>query len=67
VVDRNRATNQHGIPPKLLFCEFDAVGYRLMEFAERPEVGAYFARFEATGKRPEPAGIKTCKETAKRV
>ncbi len=60
VVDRDRATDQHGIPPKLLFCEFDATGYRLIEFSERPAVGGYFARFEATGKRPEPAAIKTC-------
>ena len=67
VVDRDRATKQHGIPPKLLFCEFDAVGYRLVEFAERPEVGAYFARFERKGKAPAPSAIKTCKETAKRV
>ena len=67
VVDRDRATKQHGIPPKLLFCEFDAVGYRLVEFAERPEVGAYFARFELKGTAPEPSAIKTCKETAKRV
>ncbi len=66
VVDRNRATKQHGIPPKLLFCEFEAVGYRLVEFAERPEVGAFFARFERKGKAPAPAAIKTCKETAKR-
>jgi predicted methyltransferase len=67
VVDRDRATNKHGIPPKLLFCEFAAVGYRLMEFAERPEVGAYFARFELRGKAPAPAEIKTCRETAARV
>ncbi len=67
VVDRDRATNQHGIPPKLLFCEFDAVGYRLVEFAERPEVGAYFARFELKGKAPEPKAIRTCKETAARL
>lgn len=66
VVDRERATSRHGIPPKLLFCEFDAVGYRLMEFAERPEVGAYFARFERKGKPPAPSAIKTCRETAKR-
>jgi ubiquinone/menaquinone biosynthesis C-methylase UbiE len=66
LVDRDRATKQHGIPPKLLFCEFEAVGYRLIEFAERPEVGAYFARFERRGKAPAPAAIKTCKETAKR-
>ena len=29
VVDRDRPTDQHGIPPKLLFCEFEALGYRL--------------------------------------
>jgi protein-L-isoaspartate O-methyltransferase len=64
VVDRDQPTNQHGIPPKLLFCEFAAVGYRLKEFAERPEVGAYFARFELDGKRPTPGAIKACKEEA---
>ena len=61
VVDRDRPTNQHGIPPKLLFCEFAAVGYQLKEFVERPEVSAYFARFELTGERPKPEAIKTCK------
>jgi ubiquinone/menaquinone biosynthesis C-methylase UbiE len=60
VVDRDRPTDQHGIPPKLLFCEFEAAGYRLKDFSERLNVGAYFARFEATGKRPEPAAIKAC-------
>jgi len=64
VVDRDRPTNRHGIPPKLLFCEFAAVGYRLMEFEERPEVGAYFARFELEAKAPAPTAIRTCKETA---
>jgi cyclopropane fatty-acyl-phospholipid synthase-like methyltransferase len=64
VVDRDQPTNQHGIPPKLLFCEFAAVGYRLKEFAERPEVGAYFARFELDGERPKPSAIKACKEEA---
>ncbi len=67
VVDRDRPTSENGIPPKLLFCEFAAVGYRLIEFADRPEVGAYFARFELRGKAPAPSEIKTCKETAKRV
>ncbi len=60
VVDRDRATDQHGIPPKLLFCEFESVGYKLTEFSQRPQVGGYFARFEATGKRPEPDAIKVC-------
>jgi SAM-dependent methyltransferase len=61
VVDRDLPTNQHGIPPKLLFCEFAAVGYRLKEFVERPEVSAYFARFELSGDRPKPSAIKACK------
>ena len=64
VVDRDLPTNQHGIPPKLLFCEFAAVGYRLKEFVERPEVGAYFARFELAGERPKPEAIKACKADA---
>jgi ubiquinone/menaquinone biosynthesis C-methylase UbiE len=62
VVDRDRATDQHGIPPKLLFCEFESVGYRLTEFTQRPKVGGYFARFESSGNRPNPAQIKTCSE-----
>ena len=60
VVDRDLATDQHGIPPKLLFCEFEAVGYKLTEFSRRPKVGAYFARFVRTGARPEPSAIKAC-------
>jgi SAM-dependent methyltransferase len=64
VVDRDLPTNQHGIPPKLLFCEFAAIGYRLKEFEERPEVSAYFARFELAGERPKPEAIKACKADA---
>lgn len=60
VVDRDLPTDQHGIPPRLLFCEFESVGYKLTDYNERPEVGGYFARFEAMGKRPKPAAIKTC-------
>lgn len=64
VVDRDLPTNEHGIPPKLLFCEFAAVGYELVEFEERPDVLAYFARFELKGERPKPEAIKACKEEA---
>jgi SAM-dependent methyltransferase len=60
VVDRDRATDRHGIPPKLLFCEFDAVGYRLTGFTEQLKLGGYIARFEVSGKRPEPSAIRTC-------
>lgn len=60
VVDRDRPTDQHGIPPKLLFCEFEAVGYRLTGFSEELALGGYIARFEPADKRPEPQTIKTC-------
>lgn len=60
VVDRDRESGRHGISPKLLFCEFEAVGYRLKGFSERPDVGGYFARFEPSGERPAPAAIKAC-------
>jgi hypothetical protein len=60
VVDRDRLTDQHGIPPKLLFCEFDAVGFRLTEFSEQLKLGGYIARFELGPKRPAPEAITPC-------
>ncbi len=60
VVDVDRPTNQHGIPPKLLFCEFEAVGYKLVEFVERPDLNSYFARFARGDERIEPDRIKAC-------
>ncbi|MEN9683568.1 MAG: hypothetical protein RLZZ427_1319 [Pseudomonadota bacterium] len=60
VVDVDRPTDQHGIPPALLFCEFQAVGFRLVEFVRKPELNGYYAQFEASGPRPEPAAIKPC-------
>ena len=62
VVDVDRPTSQHGIPPKLLFCEFERVGFRLAEFVRKPEIAGYFARFEAVGKRPEPHEIEPCSQ-----
>jgi SAM-dependent methyltransferase len=60
VVDRDLPGSAHGLNPKILFCEFEATGYKLLEFAEQPEVGGYFARFEATGERPKAEAIKRC-------
>lgn len=60
VVDTDRPTDQHGIPPALLFCEFQAVGYRLVEFVRKPELKGYYAQFEAAGERPAPGSIKPC-------
>ena len=60
VVDVDRPTDQHGIPPALLFCEFAAVGFRLVEFVRRPELNGYYASFEAVGEPPKPHDIKPC-------
>ena len=65
VVDIDRPTAEHGIPPALLFCEFAAVGFRLGEFVRKPELTGYFARFEAVGPQPQPADIRPCHERAK--
>ena len=63
VVDVDRPTDQHGIPPPLLFCEFAAVGFRLTEFIRKPELRGYYAQFEAAGERPETAAIKPCQQS----
>ncbi|MDE2412679.1 MAG: methyltransferase domain-containing protein [Sphingomonadales bacterium] len=60
VVDADRPTDQHGIPPALLFCEFNAAGFRLAEFVRKPELKGYYAQFEAVGPRPQAKDIKPC-------
>ncbi|MBU6266347.1 MAG: methyltransferase domain-containing protein [Sphingomonadales bacterium] len=65
VVDVDRPTSGHGIPPAQLFCEFAAVGFRLGEFVRKPEVTGYFARFEAVGERPAPEAIRACKDQSR--
>lgn len=64
VVDVDRSTDQHGMPPAQLFCEFGALGFRLAEFVRKPELNGYYASFEANGARPAPQEIKPC-NTAK--
>lgn len=61
VVDADRPTNQHGTPPKLLECEFAAVGYKMVDFQVMPSAGGYLAAFAPSGPRPEPRAIKACK------
>ena len=61
VVDVDRPTDAHGIPPALLFCELNAVGFRLTEFVRKPELQGYYAQFEAVGARPAPGDIAPCR------
>jgi SAM-dependent methyltransferase len=63
VVDADRPTDRHGTPPRLLICEFAAVGYQLTRFERLPESESYFAQFEPAGPRPEPADIPVCPAT----
>ncbi|HEY1606060.1 MAG TPA: methyltransferase domain-containing protein [Allosphingosinicella sp.] len=60
VVDADRPTTQHGTPPKLLVCEFGALGYELTRFERLADSQSYFAQFEPRGPRPAPQQIKVC-------
>jgi ubiquinone/menaquinone biosynthesis C-methylase UbiE len=60
VVDADRPTDRHGTPPKLLICEFAAVGYQLTSFERLPESESYFAMFRPAGPQPEPEKIPVC-------
>jgi hypothetical protein len=61
VVDVDRPTDQHGIDPLLLSCEFKQVGFELVAFKDAPELAGYYAQFKAAATRPEPKDIKPCR------
>ena len=60
VVDADRTTDRHGTPPRLLVCEFNALGYSLSRFERLPDTESFFAQFAAIGPRPEPQDIPVC-------
>ncbi len=60
VVDGNRPIAEHGTPLPLLICEFEAVGYRPVEFVEKPNAGGYLVRFARGERRPAPSEIAVC-------
>ncbi|WP_336986372.1 class I SAM-dependent methyltransferase [Altererythrobacter aquiaggeris] len=61
VVDMDRPTDQHGIAPDLLTCEFKRVGFDLVTFKDSPELAGYYAQFKAAATRPEPEDIEPCR------
>lgn len=63
VMDAERATNQHGTPPELLKCEFEAVGYGALSRTEMDGGLGYLMVFSAPklGERPKPEAIKACR------
>lgn len=60
VVESDRPVGRHGLPHTLLFCEFEAIGYVLVEYIERPDIQGYYARFERGKARTEPEAIRIC-------
>jgi ubiquinone/menaquinone biosynthesis C-methylase UbiE len=60
VVDADRPTNQHGTPPRLLVCEFNALGLELKRFERLADTESYFAAFEASNPKPAPGDIPVC-------
>jgi len=60
VVDADRAVKRHGTPPKLLICEFAAVGLQPVSSKRLAGSDAYFASFKISTPRPRPVDIKPC-------
>ncbi len=60
VVDADRPTDRHGTPPRLLVCEFNALGYELTRFDRLPDTESYFASFQPRGPKPTPSEIPSC-------
>ena len=60
VVDADRPTERHGMPPALLDCEFGAVGMQRIAMAPLEGTDSYMALFRAARPRPEPREIKAC-------
>ena len=61
LVDSDRPVKRHGMPPRQLLCEFEAVGMAPVKTQRLPNADAYFVAFKIAGPRPQPAAIKPCK------
>ncbi len=61
VVDADRPTGRHGIPPGLLRCELGAIGLAPVKFARLEDSDAYLMAFRAAAARPAPEQIEACK------
>jgi predicted methyltransferase len=60
VSERDRPTADHGTPPDLLRCEFEAVGYTQVGVTQMGAQVGYVAIFAPTNPRPNPGSIKPC-------
>ena len=60
VVDASRPVKRHGMPPKLLECEFASLGLSKLREAALDGADSYMVVYQATEARPEPGAIKPC-------
>lgn len=60
VVDSDRPTERHGIPPAQLKCEFAAVGMKVVRYTRLRDPQVYLMAFTAVGPRPAPEAIRPC-------
>ncbi|MES2136789.1 MAG: methyltransferase domain-containing protein [Pseudomonadota bacterium] len=60
VVDSNRPTKRHGIPPEQLKCELAALNLQPAKFSVLTGGDAYLMTFRVAGPRPTPERIKAC-------
>jgi SAM-dependent methyltransferase len=62
IIDMDKPTQNHGIPPALLRCELAAVGYRQIDFAPLAPADGYLAIFTPPVSPPSPGEIKPCRQ-----
>ncbi len=60
VVDADRPIRRHGTPPRLLDCEFAAVGLERVGGEPIAGTDSYIALYRAARARPEPSAITAC-------
>jgi len=61
VIDVDRPIRNHGMPPEVMRCEFEAVGYRRTGFHPLEGGVGYLAVFTPPERLPEPSQIRSCR------
>jgi len=62
IIDVDRPTPDHGIPPALLRCELAAVGYRQLDFVWLAPADGYLAVFAPPESLPPVRAIRPCRQ-----
>ena len=62
IIDLDRPTQDHGIPPALLRCELGAIGYRQVDFLLLTPAEGYLAVFLPPDRLPPVGSIRPCRQ-----